>query len=83
MAMKMPCVCTNFDRLMTICVKAGRSAPKPLNSALELRDHEDQQDDRHDDGDDQHRGRIEQRLLDLLLQGLPHHWVARRYCEES
>ena len=27
----MPLVCTNRDRLMTICVNAGRSAPKPLN----------------------------------------------------
>ena len=27
----MPLLCTKLDRLMTICVKAGRSAPKPLN----------------------------------------------------
>ncbi len=54
--------------LMTICVNAGSSAPKPLNSALELRDHENQQDDGHDYRDREHRARVEQCLLDLLLQ---------------
>ena len=49
--------CSQRDMLMTNCVNAGRSAPKSLNSALELRDHEHQQDDRDDDGHDQDRGR--------------------------
>ena len=41
-----------------------------LEQGLELRNHVDQQDRRDDDGDDDDGGRIEQRLLDLLLDGL-------------
>ena len=67
---------------MTICVKAGRSAPKPLNSVFELRNHENQQDDGHDDGDDQHRRGIEQCLLDLLLDRLGLFLVGRDLVEQ-
>ncbi len=52
-----------------------------LEQALELRDHEDQQDDRHDDGHGEHGRRVEQRLLDLLLQGLGLFLVGRDLVE--
>ena len=42
----MPLMLHERDMLTTIWVKAGRSAPKPLNKALELRNHEHQQDAR-------------------------------------
>jgi hypothetical protein len=53
-----------------------------LEQRLELRDHEDQQDHRDDDRDHQHRGRIEQRLLDLLLQRLGLFLVGRDLVEQ-
>ena len=40
-----------------------------LEQGLELGNDVDQQDRRHDDGDDDDGRRIEQRLLDLLLDG--------------
>ena len=48
----------------------GQVRAEPLEQRFELRNHVDQQDRRHDDGDDDDGGRIEQRLLDLLLDGL-------------
>ena len=53
-----------------------------LEQRLELRDHEQQQDQRHDDGDREHRGRIEQGLLDLLLEGLGLFLVGRDLVEQ-
>src|SRR5207244_690036 len=50
--------------------EGGQVGAESLVQALELRNHEDQQDHRHDDRDRQHRRRVEQRLLHLLLQGL-------------
>ena len=41
-----------------------------LEQAFELRNHENQQDDRHDDGNSHHGRGVEQGLLDLLLQRL-------------
>ena len=55
---------------MTICVKAGRSAPKPLNRSSNCGNDEYQQNDGHDHRHHQHRRRIEQGLLDLLLDRL-------------
>ncbi len=44
--------------------------PETLEELFELGNDKYQQDDRDDHGDDQHRGRIEEGLLDLLFQGL-------------
>ena len=52
-------------------LREGRQVgAEALEQALELRNHEDQQDDGDDDGHHQHGGRVEERLLHLLLQGL-------------
>ena len=53
-----------------------------LEQRFELRDHVDQQDRRDDDGDDDDGGRIEQRLLDLLLDGLGLFLVGRDLVEQ-
>ena len=53
-----------------------------LEQAFELRNHEDQQDDRDDDGHDHDRGRIEEGLLDLLLEGLGLFLVGRDLVEQ-
>ena len=55
---------------MTKRVNAGKIGAEALEQGLELRNDVDQQDRRHDDGDDDDGGRIEQGLLDLLLDGL-------------
>ncbi len=53
-----------------------------LEQRLELRDHEQQQDDGDDDGHD-HDGRgVEERLLDLLLEGLGFFLVGRNLVEQ-
>ena len=78
----MPLSCSQRDMLMTNCVNAGRSAPKPLNKALELRNHEDEQDDGDDDGHRQHGRRVEEGFLDLLLQRLGLFLVGRDLVEQ-
>ena len=60
----------------------GQVRAEALEQALELRNHEDQQDHGDDDRDHQHRGRIEQRLLDLLLQRLGLFLVGRDLVEQ-
>ena len=64
-------------------LREGRQiGAESLEQRLELRDHEDQQNDRHDDRDGQHGDRIEERLLDLLLQGLGLFLVGRDLVEQ-
>ena len=63
--------------------EGGQIGAESLEQRLELRDHEDQQDDRHDDGDGQHGDRIEERLLDLLLQGLGLFLVGRDLVQQG
>ena len=70
MAMKKPSCCTNLRHVDDELREGRQVGAEALEQRFELRDHEDQQDDRHDDGHHQHRGRVEQRLLDLLLQRL-------------
>ena len=60
-----------------------RSAPKPLEQFLELRNHENQQDDGDDDRDAQHGNGIEERLFDLLLEGLGLFLVGRNFIEQG
>ena len=77
-----PCVCTNLDRSMTTRVNAGRSAPKPLNSASNCGITNSSRISVTIDGDREHRGRVEQGLLDLLLEGLGLFLVGRDLVEQ-
>ena len=64
-------------------LREGRQVrAEALEQALELRDHEDQQDDGDDDRHDQHGRRVEERLLDLLLQRLGLFLVGRDLVEQ-
>ncbi len=69
-AIHQPCSCTNRDMSMTMRVNAGRSAPKPLNSASNCGITNSSRISVTIDRDREHRGRVEQRLLDLLLERL-------------
>ncbi len=73
---------TNSDIAITISVGAGRSAPKLENTCLERRDdpHHDDPDD--DDGDGDDRDRVEQRRLDLGLDGEHLFLVGREAIED-
>ena len=65
-------------------LREGRQiGAEALEQAFELRNHEDQQDDRDDDGHDHDRGRIEEGLLDLLLEGLGLFLVGRDLVEQG
>ena len=64
-------------------LREGRQiGAESLEQGFELRNHEDQQHDRHDDCHDQHGSRVEQGLLDLLLQGLGLLLVGRDLVEQ-
>ena len=54
-----------------------------LEQALELRDHEHQQDDGDDHGDDHDRRRVEEGFLDLLLEGFGLFLVGRDLVEQG
>ena len=63
-------------------MKAGKIGAEALEQRFELRNHENEQNDRHDDGDRQHGHRIEHRLLDLLLEGFGLFLVGRDFVEQ-
>ena len=68
---------------MTMRVKAGRSAPKPLNSDSNSGITKISRIVVTMIGDDHDRGRVEQRLLDLLLDGLGLLLVGRHLVEQG
>ena len=60
----------NFDMIDDHLREGRQIRAESLEQRLELRNDENQQNHRHNDGDDEYRSGIEQRLLDFLLQGL-------------
>ena len=62
--------CTNLRQIDDHLREGRQIGAEALEQVLELRDHEDQQNNGDDDGDDEYRGWIEQGLLDLLLDRL-------------
>ena len=71
------------DIAMTTSVGAGRSAPKLVNTLLERRDHENHDDRGDDERDDDNGNRIEQRGLDLALDGQNFFLVGRQAVEQG
>ena len=68
---------------MTTSVGPGRSAPKAREYLLERRNHENHDDGRDDEGDTDNRNRIEQRRLDLALDGEDFFLVGREALEQG
>jgi len=62
--------------------KGGQRGAEALEQRFELRNHENEQNDRYDDGDGQHGHRIEHRFLDLLLEGFGLLLVGRDFIDQ-